>query len=141
MFAVIGLVLHSVFATEGRGAIWSVSTANRILVTLSVGLGVALPFALRFGWFGLTVLGIGMQVLGIVAYLIVRTFATNLPFRDAFAAVADYLAGTHSRLGGPLSFVAITLVLVLFNLASYKFAVALFERRELRKLNASVVLL
>lgn len=127
----IGLVLYWTFASAEQGEIWSVSVANRSLLTLAVGLGAALPFALRFGWLGLTLFGIGMQVLSIVAYFIVSTFATVLPLGDAFAAVADGLAETRSTLGDPLFLAAVAAVLAIFSLASCKIAVTLFERKEL----------
>lgn len=131
VFTVIGLVLYATFASAGSGAIWSVSVANRSLLTLAVGLGVALPFAIRFGWFGLTVFGIGMQLLGIAAYFIVSALASRLPLGDAFAAIAESLAAIQASLGGPLFLAAVASVLVIFNLVSCKIAVTLFARREL----------
>ncbi len=130
IFTVIGLVLYSIFAAEGLPAIWSVSTGNRILLTLSVGLGVALPFSLRFGWLGLTVLGVGTQLLGLVVYLTVKALATRLSLGNIFAAARDQIERLHSWLGEPLFLAAVICVLVAFNFASCRIAVALFERRE-----------
>ena len=128
---VIGLVLYSIFATEECLEIWSLSTAGRVFMTLSLGLGVALPFALRFGWIGLTVFGVGMQILAMVVYLIAKTFVTSLRLPDVFNAISKCIEGLDSRLGDPLFLAAVIVVLAIFNLASCRIAVALFERREL----------
>ena len=131
ILTVIGLILYSVFAAEGRPAIWSISTASRVLLTLSLGLGVALPFSLRFGWMGLIVGLIGMQILGIVTLLLVTTFATNLRLSDTFNAVSRFIEGMHSQLGSPLFLAAVIAVVTIFNLTSCQIAVAWFARREL----------
>ena len=131
ILTIIGLFLYSIFAPEGRVAIWSVSTAGRVLLTLSLGLGVVLPFSLRFGWVGLIAGLVGMQVIGILTLLLVRTFSTNLRIGDAFNAVSGFIERMHSQLGGPLFVAAVIVILTIFNLVSCKTAVALFERREL----------
>ncbi len=130
ILAVIGLVLYSIFAIDGSSAMWSVSTASRVLLTLSLGLGVAIPLSLRFGWIGLIIGLVGTQVLGIVAILFVKTFATGLRLGDVFNSVWVSLEGLHSRLGHPLFLAAVFVILVAFNLASGAIAVRLFERRE-----------
>lgn len=129
-FTVVGLILYSIFATERLHEIWSVSTASRVLVMLSVGLGVALPLALRFGWIGLTVFGVGIQILAMGLYIIAKTFVTRLRLPDVFKAVSESIEGLHSWLGDPLFLAAVIVILATFNFASYKIAEALFERRE-----------
>lgn len=130
VLAVIGLILYSIFAADGRLATWSVSTASRVLLTLSLGLGVALPLSLRFGWIGLIVFLVGCQVLGIVAILLVRTFTTNLRLGDIFNPIWGMIERMHTQLGGPLFFAVVFVMFAIFNLASCRFAVALFERRD-----------
>ena len=130
IFALIGLVIYSLLAAEGALAIWSVSTAGRVLLSLTLGLGVMLPFLLWFGWTGLIVGLVGTQVLGVVTLLIVKTFTTDLRLSDAFTAVSDFIEGMHSQLGGLLFFAAVIVIFAIFNLVSCKIAVALFERRE-----------
>ena len=84
VFVVFSLVLFSLFASERLREIWSLATAGRVLLTLSLGFGIALPFALRFGWIGLTVFGVGMQILVMLVYFVVKTFLTSLRLPDVF---------------------------------------------------------
>lgn len=130
VLAMMGLVLYSIFAGQGRLEIWSVSNASLVFFVLSLGLGVALPFSLRFGWTGLIAGLVGMQLIGIILLLIVNNFSTNFRLRDVFVALSDFIAGIHSQLGDPLFYVAVVIILTIFNLASCKIGAALFERRE-----------
>jgi hypothetical protein len=130
VLAMMGLVLYSIFAGERSLEIWSVSNASLVFFALSLGLGVALPFSLRFGWTGLIAGLVGMQLIGIILLLIVNNFSTNFRLRDVFVGMSDFIAGIHSQLGDPLFYVAVVIILTIFNLASCKIGTALFERRE-----------
>jgi hypothetical protein len=126
----LGLGLYSIFSTVEPFEAWSVSTAQRVLVTLSLVLGVALPFALRFGWIGLTVLGVGLQLAGIVFLFILKTFSASRWILDGFNAIPNCIEGARSMLGDPVFLVATLAALAIFNLASCEVAVALYKRRE-----------
>ncbi|MCP4786561.1 MAG: ABC-2 transporter permease [Fuerstiella sp.] len=131
ILSMIGFVLYSFFAPEDGVAIWCTSSASRVLLILTVGLGLAIPFSFRFGWVGLIACLVGMQMLGIVGLLISQTFATGLQPRDIFGAISGFLTNIHSQLGGPLAFVAVVCVVIVLNLVSCRIAEVSFERREL----------
>ena len=71
-----------------------------------------------------------MQVIGIIALLIARNFATNFRLKDVFVGLSEFIGEIHYQLGAPLFFVALVIILTIFNLASCKIGAALFERRE-----------
>lgn len=130
VLTMIGLALYSIFGAEGHPTIWRVPSAGRVLLILSLGLGAGLPLALRFGWIGLVGGLVGIQILGVVAYLALETLATDLRLVDVFRGVSNGIDKLHSGLGGPLFLAVVMVVLVIFNLASCRIGVALFERRE-----------
>lgn len=127
----VSLGIFSLFASEQLHEIWSITTAYRVLLILSLGLGIALPFALRFGWIGLTVFGVGMQLLLMLGYFIAKTFAPSLRLPDVFSGMSQFIEAMHAWLGESLFMVAALAGLAIFNLASCNIAVALFKRKEL----------
>jgi ABC-type transport system involved in multi-copper enzyme maturation permease subunit len=129
-FAVVALVIYSIFGAGRPTDVWSISTAGRILLTLTVSLSIMLPFLLRFGWMGLIVGLVGVQVLGIVTLLLFRTFNINFRFGDAFRSVSDFMASLNAQLGAPLFLLLAAMFLLFCNLASCRIGIALYEQRE-----------
>ena len=130
ILVVMGLVLYSIFGGDGRLEIWSVLTASLVLFALSLGLGIALPFSLRFGWTGLIAGLVGLQMIGIISLLIVKNFSIKFRIKDVFIAFSEFIAGIHSQLGDTFFLVTVVIILAIFNLASCKIGAELFERRE-----------
>jgi len=126
----IGLSLYSMLATEGRSGAWTLSTASRVLLTLSLGLGVALPVALRYGWIGLTAGLVVMPVLGLVTLIILKNYSIDLQIKETFIASSEFIDRVHSQLGGLTFLAGVLVILIIFNVASCRISVALFERRE-----------
>ncbi len=129
--AIIGLTLYSIFAPRGGLAVWSIASASRVLLILTMGLCLSIPCSLRFGWVGLIAGLVTLQVFGIVTLHIVNTFATNLQLRDVFGAISDFIERAHSQLGSPLAFAAVVIIVTVVNLTACKIAESSFEQREL----------
>lgn len=129
-FAVVALVIYSIFA-EGRAAdVWSIPTAGRVLLTLTVALSIMLPFLLRFGWMGLIVGLVGFQILGIVTLLLFRALKTDLRIGDVFRSVSEFIDSLNVQLGDPLFLLLAAIFLLFCNLASCRIGIALYEQRE-----------
>jgi ABC-type transport system involved in multi-copper enzyme maturation permease subunit len=126
----MAIVLYSYFAGEEGAEIWQVSTANHVLVILSLVLCFALPFSLRFGFAGLIGGLVGIQVVGILSLLLSKNLKTGISIKDIFLAVSEFIANTHAQLGAVPFFVALFVVLAILNLASCKIGILMFERRE-----------
>jgi hypothetical protein len=98
------------------------------LVTLIVSL--LLPFTLRFGFMGLLVLMVALQVLGSVLLIIAQITKSSADKR-VVAAVAGTVRAVAARLGEPAFSLAVLGTLALVVTVSYVVAVHVFERREL----------
>ncbi len=129
--ALASFVLYSIFGPEAPSAIWNVSAVGRVLLLLTVGLGLMLPFLVRFGWMGLIIGLVGVQILGVVSLHLFRALSPDLRLKDVFNAISRFIDGAQTELGDPLYVLAALSTFALFNLASCKIAAALYERREL----------
>ncbi len=129
--SLLGFVLYSLFGVEDAGAIWQVSSLGRMLLIQSAALGLLLPFLIRFGWQGLIFGLVGMQVFGILMFLIVRSLAPGVRLTDTFNIVSDFIDESQVQLGDALFILAALVALVSFNLASCRVAEVLFDRKEL----------
>jgi ABC-type transport system involved in multi-copper enzyme maturation permease subunit len=92
------------------------------------------PFTIRFGFLGVMIFLVGMQVLGVAlltVLLVLRGSGRGRPVVDAFSSLGDALIAVREALS-PTSFVLLLLVtLILTNWLGYRSAVFLFGRREL----------
>jgi len=96
------------------------------------------PFTIRFGFLGVMIFLIGMQVLGVVlltALMALRRSGvlsgSGRPIADAISTLGSGLASVREALS-PTPFVLLLLiVLLLTNWLGYRSAVFLFRRREL----------
>jgi hypothetical protein len=94
------------------------------------------PFTIRYGFLGVMIFVIGMQVLGVV----VLTFATatrpkgggsGRPILDALSSLGDRILAVREALSPAGFALVVVLSLVALNWAGYRLAVFMFRRREL----------
>jgi hypothetical protein len=124
-----GAALMSAFR-GGRPGLSSAFELKIVLLTLTITallFGFLMPLTVRFGWMGLIILLVCVQVLGVFA-LIFRSLLRLL--KPAVTAVPHALDASLSSLG-PVATSVIVLALAGFlTAASYGAAVALFRRME-----------
>ncbi|MCP4786562.1 MAG: ABC-2 transporter permease [Fuerstiella sp.] len=126
----VGLLLYSTIAARSFGAIWTMSTGGQALVTLSLGLGITLPFLLRWGWWGFVGGFVATQSLWLAVVLAIQVFAPDVQLGNTFIAIGKFVANTRTHLGGPLFLTTIVVGVAVFNLISCRIAAMLFNRRE-----------
>jgi hypothetical protein len=130
-FVGMGVILYGILAPEQQPATFSCSTAGRVLLLLAVGLGVMLPFTLRFGRAGIMIALVGMQVLGILGLLVAQMFTSRVRLSAVFSTVSEWIESVCTDLGGPLFLATILVFAGISSMASCKVAEALFEGRDL----------
>ena len=89
-----------------------------------------LPFLLRFGWIGIIVLLIALQVLGVVALTLTRLLGHGTPLGLGIKALANALRSLYASLGDPLFVAVWTGVLVLVTVGSCALSTWLYDRRN-----------
>jgi len=98
-------------------------------------LALALPFLIRFGILGLAVFLVPINILLPVVFVVSKVTGNQDNVEGAvlgwIGAIADAVAGLRDGLSRPVFYVAVLLLLVFTNWASYRLALALFRRREL----------
>lgn len=98
-------------------------------------LALALPFLIRFGILGLAVLLVPLNILLPVVFVVSKATGTQDNVEGTvlgwISAMAEAVAGLRDGLSRPVFYVAVLLLLVFTNWASYRLALALFVRREL----------
>jgi hypothetical protein len=94
------------------------------------------PFTIRFGFLGVMIFLIGMQVLGVVlltALMALRRSGSvnGRPIADAISTLGSGLASVREALSPTPFALLLLIVLLLTNWLGYRSAVFLFRRREL----------
>lgn len=102
---------------------------------VSVILLLLLPFTIRFGFFGILIGLVALQILiagtFVVSKLTGRQDRVEGGVASVFRPLIDGVAAARESLGPSAFFLAVLLSLVLLNWAGYRVALALFRRREL----------
>jgi len=94
------------------------------------------PFTIRFGFLGVMILVIGMQVLGVVVLTIATATrpkggGSGRPILDALSSLGDRILAVREALSPAGFALAVVVSLVALNWAGYRLAVFMFRRREL----------
>jgi hypothetical protein len=102
---------------------------------ITIILALMLPFTIRFGLMGVMIFLVLVQVLGMVVLLFAVNAGTRArPSRGALSggieALTAGLVALKDLLSPPGFYLAAALVLILINWLGYRFAAALFNRRE-----------
>jgi hypothetical protein len=104
-------------------------------VVVSLMLALLLPFTIRFGFLGLVIGLAALQILAAALFVASKTTGRQDQVEGGVGAVfrplIDGIVAARESLGPPGFFLAALLSLVLLNWAGYRFALALFRRREL----------
>jgi len=98
------------------------------MIVLEVAL--LLPFLFRFGWIGIIVLLIVLQLLGIVALTLTRLLGHGTAFGLGIKALANALRSLYANLGDPIFVAVWAAVLVLVTFASCALSTWLYGRRR-----------
>ena len=106
------------------------------LLVVTVVVAIMLPFTIRLGFMGMFVFLIGMQVLGVVAFVGAKMFrgvfkTAVSPIALVVGALHDFVIAARFHLGEAGFFVAALAVLMLVNYLGYLASCWLFARREL----------
>jgi len=101
----------------------------------TIVLALMLPFAIRFGFLGVMIFLVGIQLVGsavlvIAVYSRGRTASKGL-LSGGLEALADGLIALRGFLSPTVFYLAVAVVLIVVNWLGYRLAVALFRRREL----------
>ncbi len=111
---------------------------NRLLLTIGIAtfiLGLIIPFTLQFGLMGVMLMLVVLQLVGagmfVVAKLSGAMDAVEGGVAVPFRALAAGITALREALPSPIFQLVLLAVLVLLNWGSYRFALALFRRKEL----------
>jgi hypothetical protein len=103
---------------------------RQILMTLAfmtLFFGILMPLSVRFGWMGLIVFLIALQILGAVVLILRLIIRGVLPLIRTVPRAIDVLLSSLGPAGGAA---AVVLVLVLLNVASFRVGAAVFRAKE-----------
>jgi hypothetical protein len=117
------------------GATFEPATLFLTAFTITIVLAIALPFAIRFGFLGVMIFFVVLQILGSALLLVaVKTSRRPNPSRGLLSggveALTEVLVTTRDILSPPAFYLALVLFLFVLNWFGYRLAVALFQRRE-----------
>jgi hypothetical protein len=98
-------------------------------------IALLLPFTIRFGFMGVLVIAVVLQIVAAVTFVVAKATgsmdAVEGSIGSAFRALAAGVVALRQNLPAPVFQLAVLLVLVLVNWASYRLALALFRRQDL----------
>lgn len=100
------------------------------LTVTGIIIALMLPFTIRFGFFGLVVFMVVMQIIGIALFLMVQVTRSDGD-RRLIAAVLESIRTAKAALGTPVFDVIVLTALVVGVALSYGLSVGILERREL----------
>ena len=112
----------------GPSAIFQAKTVLLVLFLMTVFFGLLMSLVVAYGWTGMMVFLVFIQMLGIVFL-----FLANL-FRPAVSAairgIGGFLGSVRSGLGPVGSVIALLAVLLLFSYGSFRLCLYLYQRKD-----------
>jgi hypothetical protein len=116
-------------------AVFNPATLFLAAAAVTIVLALMLPFAIRFGFLGVMIFLVGIQVVGVAVLLIaVNTLDSARASKGVLAggmeALTEDLAVVRDFLSPPVFYLAVTAALIVVNWLGFRLAVALFRRRE-----------
>jgi hypothetical protein len=116
-------------------AVFDPATLFLAAAVVTIILGLMLPFAIRFGFMGIMIFLVGIQVLGTAVLLVaVATSSRPRPSRGVLTggieALTESLVALRDFMSPPGFYLLVALALILANWLGFRLAVALFRRRE-----------
>jgi hypothetical protein len=98
-------------------------------------LSLLLPLTIRFGFTGVILMLVVLQIAGALLFLVSRLTGSMDRIEGGigvfFGALASLVVGVRGAIPLPLYYLVVVLVLIGLTWASYRFSVVLFRRREL----------
>jgi ABC-type transport system involved in multi-copper enzyme maturation permease subunit len=129
--AIAALEFLVVRGPSALSEIFRPQTVFAMLTAYTFAMGLTMPLVERFGFLGVFVLLIALQLLG----LVVMALSFALPGRPTIGLFVDSLrsftAASRERLGAVLHYALFAAALVAFNAASFGASAAIFRRREI----------
>jgi hypothetical protein len=130
LYAATSLMTVAIPGTKlGFSAVFQVKVVLLVFFFMAVVFGLLMPLVVAFGWTGMIVFLVFIQVLGIVFLLLAKLFGPAV--RTAISGVGAFLGGVRSGLGPIGSAAALFVALVLFSYGSFRLCVYLYERKEI----------
>jgi hypothetical protein len=134
---VVALALAA-FVPGSRLSVSMLLSPDRLLLAAGITtfiLALLLPFTVRFGFMGVMMLLVVLQILGAAMFVVAKTTGSMDAVESGIAAPFRALAAGIAALRETLPLIvfqlAILLALVLVNWASYRISLAYFRRRDL----------
>jgi hypothetical protein len=112
----------------GFSAVFQVKVVLLVLFFMAVVFGLLMPLVVAFGWTGMIVFLVFMQVLGIVFILLVNLFRPVT--RTAIQGIGAFLGSVQSGLGPVGSAIALLVALLLFSYGSFRLSLYFYQRKD-----------
>ncbi|MCP3978919.1 MAG: hypothetical protein GY716_06250 [bacterium] len=139
LLALAGALLIVALVPGGNVTVAGVLQPSTLLIAAAVVtfvFALMQPFTIRFGFLGVIVFLVGIQVLGVAALALASTLGSGRsgggrPIRDTLSMLSDGLAFVRGSMPYPAFALLVLVVLAVVNWLGYRAALALFSRREL----------
>jgi hypothetical protein len=129
LYAATSLMAVAIPGTKlGFSAVFQVKTVLSVLFFMAVLFGLLMPLVVAFGWTGMIVFLVFIQVLGIVFLLLANLFRPAV--RTAIRSIGAFLRSAQAGLGPAGSVGALFVVLLLFSYGSFRLCLHLYERKD-----------
>jgi hypothetical protein len=128
---VFGLAFLIPGATIDLDELLSLGTVFFYLTIATFFLASVVPFVIRFGWTGLMIFLLGIQFLGVLALLIPVLFDLKGGMAALFRTLPVGIANVMQILGAPVFYLSLVLILIGYNLVSWKISTVFFRSRDL----------
>jgi hypothetical protein len=130
LYAATSLMTLAIPGTKlGFSAVFQVKGILLVFFFMAIVFGLLMPLVVGFGWTGMIVFLVFIQVLGIVFLLLAKLFRPAV--RTAISGIGAFLGAVRSGLGPIGSAVALFVALVIFTYGSFRLCVYLYERKEI----------
>lgn len=112
----------------GPSAIFQAKTVLLVLFLMTVFFGLLMSLVVAYGWTGMMVFLVFIQVLGIVFLFLANLFRPAVG--AAIRAIGGFLESVRSGLGPVGSVIALLAVLLLFSYGSFRLCLYLYKRKD-----------
>ncbi len=112
----------------GPSAIFQAKTVLLVLFFMTVFFGLLMPLVVAFGWTGMIVFLVFIQVLGIVFIFLTNLFSPAI--KAAIRGIAGFLRSVQAGLGPAGSVAVLIVVMILFSYGSFRLCVYFYERKD-----------
>ncbi len=112
----------------GLSTIFQAKTVLLVLFFMAVFFGLLMPLVVAYGWTGMIVFLVFIQVLGIVTIFLANI--SRPAVRAAIRAIGGFLESVKSGLGPAGSTAAFLVLLLVFSFGSFRLSLYLYKRKD-----------